>query len=155
MIFNEIRSRLNGCWIGREIREYERKSSIQSPVSFSLMNRGFFTSDPRRSRGGFPRAEGDGRKKLEKHVFRLCRVSVQGDGNNGPRAFPPFAWSPKRLFAGRTGPVSLPAIRRNMGSRSSVRSRDRGSSLIELKKKTRKIARRSTEARVASQSLDD
>lgn len=95
-------------------------------------------------------------KKLEKHVFRLCRVSVQGDGNNGPRAFPPFAWSPKRLFAGRTGPVSLPAIRRNMGSRSSVRSRDRGSSLIELKKKTRKIARRSwMEARVASQSLDD
>lgn len=124
-IFNEIRSRLNGS-----VEKFEsmRGSSIQSPVSFSLTNRGFFTGDPRHSRGGGRISSGGGRwpkKKLEKHVFRLCRVSVQGDGNNGPRAFPPFAWSPKRLFAGRTGPVSLPAIRRNMGSRSSVRSRDR------------------------------
>lgn len=61
MIFNEIRSRLNGCWIGREIREYERKSSIQSPVSFSLTNRGFFTGDPRHSRGGGKIFSGGGR----------------------------------------------------------------------------------------------
>lgn len=64
-IFNEIRSRLNGS-----VEKFEsmRGSSIQSLVSFSLTNRGFFTSDPRRSRGGFPRAEGDGRKKNWKNT---------------------------------------------------------------------------------------
>lgn len=61
-------------------------------------------------------------EKLGKHAFQLCRVSLQGYSRvprdeNGPgvaEAFPPFARSPKRLFAGRT--VLFPArFGENMG----------------------------------------
>lgn len=65
-------------------RTSEIREEIQSPVSFSLTHRGFSTPTTRRWEDLLG---GRWSRKLEKHVFRLCRVSTQGDGNNGCRGF--------------------------------------------------------------------
>lgn len=129
-------------------RTSEIREEIQSPVSFSLTHRGFSTPTTREV-GGSPRREmvektgktrlstlpcihAGGWKQRLSRLFRPSRGRLSGFLRDEPALFPP-------------------RFRRNMGSRSSARSRDRGSSLIELKKKQEKRLRG---AKVASQRLD-
>lgn len=155
MIFNEIRSRLNGS-----VEKFEsmRGSSIQSPVSFSLTNRGFFTGDPRHSRGGGRIFSGGGRwpkKNWKNTSFDFAVYPCRGTETTVQELFRPSRGRLSGFLRDEPAPFPSPPFGEIWDLGRALRSRDRGSSLIELKKKTRKIARRSTEARVAFQSLDD
>lgn len=85
-------------------RTSEIREEIQSPVSFSLTHRGFSTPTTREL-GGSPRPEGDGRENWKNTSFDFAVYPRRGMETTAVEAFLPFAWSPKRLFAGRTGPV--------------------------------------------------
>lgn len=55
--------------------------------------------------GGRISSEGDGRENWKNTSFDFAVYPRRGMETTAVEAFPLFAWSPKRLFAGRTGPV--------------------------------------------------
>lgn len=108
----------NTLWFdgGSDRRRVRNRERVKFSLSFffPLTHRGFFTTLTRGTReGGISTTEMA--EKTGKTRLSTLPCIHAGGWKQGLASFStPLAWSPKRLFAGRT--VSSPAIPRNMGS---------------------------------------